>query len=121
MKYRTALCAVRACVTAFSPAIALARAWPVCSVTSGASSVTSVTRSNPVSGLHAYAGNRFDDPTRDRCGFPRGHHAARTHVAYVVIDTGLCSPELIAFAKRAFGLTPVAVDRPFELYRTVGH
>jgi hypothetical protein len=45
----------------------------------------------------------------------------RTHVAYVVIDTGLCSPELISFAKRAFGLTPVAVDGPFELYRTIGH
>jgi hypothetical protein len=45
----------------------------------------------------------------------------RMHVAYVVIDTGMCSPELIAFAKRAFGLTPVAVDGPFELYRTIGH
>jgi hypothetical protein len=45
----------------------------------------------------------------------------RTHVAYVVIETGRCSPELIAFAKRAFGLTPLAVDGPFELYRTIGH
>ena len=45
----------------------------------------------------------------------------RTQVAYVVIDTGLCSPELISFAKRAFGLTPVAADGPFELYRTIGH
>lgn len=45
----------------------------------------------------------------------------KTHVAYVVIDTGLCSPELTAFAQRAFGLTPVAVDGPFELYRTIGH
>ena len=45
----------------------------------------------------------------------------RMHVAYVVIDTGLCSPQLISFAKHAFGLTPVAVDGPFELYRTIGH
>ena len=46
---------------------------------------------------------------------------AQTHAAYVIIDTGLCAPELIDFAKRAFGLRPVAVDGPFELYRTVGH
>ena len=45
----------------------------------------------------------------------------RTHVAYVVIDTGLCSPGLVSFAKRAFSLTPVAVDGTFELYRTIGH
>jgi hypothetical protein len=45
----------------------------------------------------------------------------RMHVAYVVMDTGLCSPELVSFAKRAFDLTPVAVDGSFELYRTVGH
>ena len=45
----------------------------------------------------------------------------RTHVAYVAIDVGLCSPELIAFSKRAFGLVPVAAGGPFELYRTVGH
>lgn len=45
----------------------------------------------------------------------------KTHVAYVFIDSGLCSTELVSFAKRAFGLTPVAVDGPFELYRTVGH
>jgi len=38
-----------------------------------------------------------------------------------VIDTGLCSAELVSFAKRAFGLTPVTVDGSFELYRTVGH
>jgi hypothetical protein len=43
-----------------------------------------------------------------------------TQVAYVIIDTGLCSPELVAFAKRAFGLTLVAIDGNFELYRTVG-
>jgi hypothetical protein len=42
-------------------------------------------------------------------------------VAYVVIDAGLCSPELVAFAKRAFGLTLVAVDGNFELYRTIGY
>jgi hypothetical protein len=45
----------------------------------------------------------------------------KTHVGYVVIDTGLCSAELVSFAKRAFGLTPVTVDGSFELYRTVGH
>jgi hypothetical protein len=45
----------------------------------------------------------------------------RTHVAYVVIDTGLCSPGLVSFAKRAFSLTPVAADGTFELYRTIGH
>jgi hypothetical protein len=45
----------------------------------------------------------------------------RMHAAYVVIDTGLCSPGLISFAKRAFSLTPVAVDGTFELYRTIGH
>ena len=36
-------------------------------------------------------------------------------VAYVVIDTGLCSPELVAFAKRAFGLTPVAASGLLDL------
>jgi hypothetical protein len=44
----------------------------------------------------------------------------RTHVAHVVIDRGMCSPGVISFAKRAFGLTPVAVDGP-ELHRTIGH
>ena len=62
------------------------------------------------------------DPGMEEEALSRGpEFVKRTHVAYVVIDTGLCSPELISFAKRAFGLTPVAVDRPFELYRTIGH
>jgi hypothetical protein len=41
-----------------------------------------------------------------------------SHLGYVVIDTGMCSPELIAFVKRAFPLEFVASDGPVELYRT---
>ena len=43
---------------------------------------------------------------------------ARMRLGYVLIDTGLCSPELVEFAKQAFPLTLVAVDGPLELYRT---
>jgi hypothetical protein len=41
-----------------------------------------------------------------------------SHLGYVVIDTGMCSPELISFAKRAFPIAFVAADGPVELYRT---
>jgi hypothetical protein len=41
-----------------------------------------------------------------------------SHLGYVVIDTGMCSPELVAFAKRALPLAFVAADGPVELYRT---
>jgi len=43
---------------------------------------------------------------------------ARMRLGYVLIDTGLCSPELVEFARQAFPLTLVAVDGPLELYRT---
>jgi hypothetical protein len=39
-------------------------------------------------------------------------------LGYVVIDTGLCSPELVAFAKKAFPMSLVLVEGPWELYRT---
>ena len=42
----------------------------------------------------------------------------RMQMGYVLIDTGLCSPELAEFAKRAFSLTWVAREGPLELYRT---
>ena len=42
----------------------------------------------------------------------------RMQLGFVVIDAGLCAPELIDFARRAFSLVPVAVDGTFELYRT---
>ena len=41
-----------------------------------------------------------------------------SHLGYVVIDTGMCSPELISFVKRAFPLEFVAADGLVELYRT---
>jgi hypothetical protein len=42
----------------------------------------------------------------------------RMQMGYVLIDTGLCAPELVEFAKRAFSLTSVAREGPLELYRT---
>ena len=42
----------------------------------------------------------------------------RMQLGYVVIDTGLCSPELVAFVKKAFPMSPVTVEGPWELYRT---
>jgi hypothetical protein len=47
---------------------------------------------------------------------PQFVHAS--HLGYLVIDSGMCSPELIAFVKRAFPLQFVASDGPVELYRT---
>jgi len=41
----------------------------------------------------------------------------RAQIGYVLVDTGLCSPELVEFAKQAFSLTKVAVEGPLELYR----
>ena len=42
----------------------------------------------------------------------------RMQVGYVVVDAGVVSPALSAFAKKAFPLSPVTVEGPFELYRT---
>ena len=42
----------------------------------------------------------------------------RMQVGYVVLDAGMVSPELSAFAKKAFPMSPVTVEGPFELYRT---
>ena len=42
----------------------------------------------------------------------------RMELGYVVIDTGLCSPELVAFVKKAFPMSPMMVEGPWELYRT---
>jgi hypothetical protein len=42
----------------------------------------------------------------------------RMQLGYVVLDTGMVSPELAAFARKAFPMSPVAVEGPFELYRT---
>jgi hypothetical protein len=46
------------------------------------------------------------------------HNLHRLQVGYVVIDTSQCSPELIAFAHRAFQTTLVAKADGLELYRT---
>ena len=42
----------------------------------------------------------------------------RMQLGYVVIDTGMCSPELTAFVKKAFPMTRVVVEGPWELYKT---
>ena len=42
----------------------------------------------------------------------------RMQLGYVVIDSGMCSPELTAFVKKAFPMTLVTVEGPWELYRT---
>ncbi|MBA3295591.1 MAG: hypothetical protein H0U19_01540 [Acidobacteria bacterium] len=39
------------------------------------------------------------------------------NIGYVVMDSSRCSPELTAFAERAFDLAFVAADGPFRLYR----
>jgi hypothetical protein len=44
--------------------------------------------------------------------------AHRMQVGYVVLDTGVSSPALSAFVKKAFPLSPITVEGPFELYRT---
>ena len=50
---------------------------PCAAVTSRASSVINhVTGANPVSGIDVDGGNRRDESTRDRCGFPCGNDAA---------------------------------------------
>jgi len=42
----------------------------------------------------------------------------RMQVGYIVLDAGMVSPELAAFAKKAFPLSQVTAEGPFELYRT---
>ena len=42
----------------------------------------------------------------------------RMQVGYIVLDAGMVSPELAAFAKKAFPLRQVTAEGPFELYRT---
>ena len=42
----------------------------------------------------------------------------RLQIGYVVIDPSLCSPELVAFAQRAFQTTLVMKEGGLELYRT---
>lgn len=42
---------------------------------------------------------------------------AEHNIGYVVMDSSRCSPELTAFAERAFDLAFVAADGPFRLYR----
>ena len=42
----------------------------------------------------------------------------RMQLGYVVIDSGLCSPGLVAFVKKAFPMSLVTVEGPWELYRT---
>jgi hypothetical protein len=42
----------------------------------------------------------------------------RLQLGYVVVDTGMVRPALAAFVKKAFPLTLVTVEGPFELYRT---
>jgi hypothetical protein len=41
----------------------------------------------------------------------------RAQIGYVLVDTGLCSSDLVEFAKQAFSLTKVAAEGPLELYR----
>jgi len=42
----------------------------------------------------------------------------RMQLGYVVLDTGMCSPELVAFVKKAFPMSRLTVEGPWELYRT---
>jgi hypothetical protein len=42
----------------------------------------------------------------------------RLQLGYVVVDTGMVRPALVTFVKKAFPLTLVTVEGPFELYRT---
>jgi len=42
----------------------------------------------------------------------------RMQVGYVVLDTGMCSPALVAFVKKAFPMSRLTVEGPLELYRT---
>ena len=42
----------------------------------------------------------------------------RLQIGYVVVDPARCSPELVAFAQRAFQLTLVTKEGGLELYRT---
>jgi hypothetical protein len=47
---------------------------------------------------------------------PRFVH--RMQLGYVVLDSGMAPAALSAFVKKAFPLTPVTVEGPFELYKT---
>ena len=49
---------------------------------------------------------------------PAAPWIARLQIGYVVIDLNRCSPELIAFAKKACSTSPVASAEGLELYRT---
>jgi hypothetical protein len=42
----------------------------------------------------------------------------RMQLGYIVLDAGMCSPELVAFAKKAFPMSLVTVEGLWELYRT---
>ena len=42
----------------------------------------------------------------------------RMQLGYVVVDSGMCSPELVAFVKKAFPMRLLTVEGPWELYAT---
>jgi len=54
---------------------------------------------------------------QDRAVVRAWENRAEHNIGYVVMDSARCSPELTAFAERAFDLTFVAADGPFRLYR----
>ncbi|HXG54461.1 MAG TPA: hypothetical protein VNJ03_03705 [Vicinamibacterales bacterium] len=54
---------------------------------------------------------------QDRAVVRAWENRAEHNIGYVVMDSTRCSPELSAFAERAFDLTFVAADGPFRLYR----
>ena len=67
--------------------------------------------------LRLSEGRPLDPGMADAALAEAPHFISRMQVGYVVIDSGLCSPELAAFVKHAFALSLVAVDGTFELYR----
>jgi hypothetical protein len=63
-------------------------------------------------------GTEVEPELHDRGLARAGRTMDRLQIGYVVIDLNRCSPELIAFAKKAFHLSPVAGAEGLELYRT---
>ncbi len=68
--------------------------------------------------LRLSEGTPVDDDLM-RMGLKRGlRNVERLQIGYVVIDTTRSSPALIAFAKKALGLSFISSDGTLDLYRT---
>jgi hypothetical protein len=76
-------------------------------------------RSHRLSVLMDLSARRPVSPERLERAIERSHiYPPRLDIGYVIIHTGLVSPQLVAFAKASFDLEFVTAEGGQELYRT---